>query len=527
MIEVRHASYSYGSGCRALDDVSLCVAPGERVALLGPNGSGKSTLGRLVNGSLRPSSGEVLVDGLASSDASARELARRVGYVRQDPRSQLVSSLVSDEVAFGPRNLGLAREEVLRRVREALGACGIPELAGRSTTELSGGQQQLVAVAGVLAMRPGYLVLDEALSQLDGASRERLGELVRRLAGEGIGILEIAHAPESVFGASRVLILGDGVLLWEGSPTALFADERALALVGWGQDPTARAIAQGVGLGYELGERPDPEALGEALGPTDETSSQGPRDVPGAHAIELVEVSLSYDGRPALDGASVCCTGSLTLVVGASGSGKTTAARVLSGVLEPDAGQALLDGRPVRAGEVGLSFQRPADQLFADTVLEDISYGPRAQGLTEKAAREAALEAARELGVPDDLLGRSPFELSGGQARRVALAGVVACRQDACVLDEPTAGLDGASRALLRAVVRSLRARGAAVVVVTHDAAEWLGDADDVAFLAEGRVVAHERASRVARAPELFAAAGLAAPFSVRLAAARDGARHG
>ena len=165
MIELRDVCFSFDGEISVLDHVSLTVGAGERVLLLGSNGSGKSTLARLLNGSLPPSSGTVSVDGAVDG------LARLVGYVRQDPRNQLVSAVVSDEVAFGPRNLGLSREEVVARADEALDACGISRLRDRMTSELSGGQQQLVALAGVLAMRPRYLVLDEATSMLDKATR--------------------------------------------------------------------------------------------------------------------------------------------------------------------------------------------------------------------------------------------------------------------------------------------------------------------------------------------------------------------
>ena len=189
MVEVQDVSFAYAAGANALNGVSLTLRPGERVVLLGRNGSGKSTLGRLLNGGLAPSSGSVSVDG----ETSSRQFARLVGYVRQDPRNQIVSPLVSDEVAFGPRNLGLSREEVLERVTWALEQCGIAGLSERLTAELSGGQQQLVAMAGVLAMRPRYLVLDEVGSHLDERSRERVRAVVRSLTADGVGVAEIAH----------------------------------------------------------------------------------------------------------------------------------------------------------------------------------------------------------------------------------------------------------------------------------------------------------------------------------------------
>ena len=259
MIEVDHVSFAYSGGGRVLDDVSLHVAPGERVVLLGANGSGKSTLARLVNGGLVPASGTVRVAGVVSG------LARLVGYVRQDPRNQLVSALVSDEVAFGPRNLGLSRAEVLERVDEALGVCGISQLHDRLTSELSGGQQQLVALAGVLAMRPRYIVLDEVGSHLDEASRGLVSELVARLETTGVGVLEIAHDPLSLFGATRAVVMDAGRVAWRGRPQELLASDEACALAGLDEDPVARVLGTGVRRGFSLGSRPDPRSLAPFL----------------------------------------------------------------------------------------------------------------------------------------------------------------------------------------------------------------------------------------------------------------------
>ena len=512
MIELDNVAFGYSSASLAVDGVSLVVGPGERVVLLGRNGSGKSTLGRLMNGSLVPRAGSVSVDG------QRRELARLVGYVRQDPRNQIVSAVVSDEVAFGPRNLGLSREEVLRRTVDALSTCGIAHLGDRMTSELSGGQQQLLAIAGVVAMRPRYLVLDEVGSQLDDAARLRVSGIVRALVGQGVGVVDVAHSVESLFGADRVAVLASGRLVWQGAPEDFLRSDRALGLSGLASDPLVRALAVAVAAGYRLPAEPDPEGLASyASAPSRVSRGEGSRT--GTHELSCAHVGTSYDDVRALDDVSLAARG-LTLVLGRSGSGKTTLGGVLAGVLEPDEGGAALDGRPVRVGDVGLALQRPEDQLFCDTVLDDIAYGPRQRGLGEDAALEAAREAASLLGVGEDLLERSPFELSGGQMRRVALAGVVACGRGALVLDEPTAGLDAESRQELREVARGLVERGAAVVVITHDAGEWLGDATSVALLREGRLVAVADPARAASDPVLYETAGLAAPFSVRLCAA-------
>lgn len=529
LIEVRDACFAYRPDERALDGVSLTVGPGERVVLLGRNGSGKSTLGRLCNGSLVATGGSVVVDGVTAGPESAQAVAQLVGYVRQDPRDQIVSSQVADEVAFGPRNLGLAREEVRARVDEALATCGIAELRERLTTELSGGQQQLLALAGVVAMRPRYLVLDEVCAQLDGAARRRVRGLVDSLVGRGLGVLEIAHDTETVFGAVRVVVLEDGRVAWEGAPRDLFARGDALVAAGLDRDPMARAWARAVATGYRIGTHEDVEGLAAHLlrdggVPTQSSGAMEPGPAVCAHRLGLegVCVGARDSGRAILSDVSLDAPAGLTLLLGTTGSGKTTTARVAAGVLEPDAGAVTIDGEPVRAGLVGLAFQRPEDQLLADTVLEDIAYAPRMAGLPEGEALERARAAAAELGVDEGLLARSPFELSGGQARRVALAGVVAAHQGAVVLDEPTAGLDAPSRELLHEVVRRLGAHGVAVVVVTHDAGEWLDEAREVVLLSDGRVVARASGADAAADPGLFERVGLVPPPEVRLAAALE-----
>ena len=515
MIEVRDASFAYHPEAPVLDGVSLTVAPGERTVLLGRNGSGKSTLGKLLNGRLEATAGQVLVDGNTSG------FARSVGYIQQDPRNQIVSSLVEEEVAFGPRNLGLGREEVLERVDEALEACGIAALRGRLTTELSGGQQQLLALAGVLAMRPRYLVLDEVGSQLDEASRQRVAAVVRALVEKGVGVLEIAHNVEALLGADRALVLAEGRCVWRGAPQELLERTDVLAAAGLDQDELAGVFSRAARAGWQLADGLDsPVLAAEARRGRPAYSSQPCRPCTN-HALMATELNVVYGCVSALAGVSLEARG-LTLVLGPSGSGKTTLARVMAGVLEADAGSCELDGTPVRAGDVGLAFQRPEDQVFCDTVRDELSYGPRMRGANEGEIATAVAEAARELAV-EGLLDRSPFELSGGQMRRVALASVVSARPAAYVFDEPTAGLDAPARRELRDIVRGLVRAGAPAIVVTHDAAEWLDEVAAVVFLAEGRIVATASGDEAACSPELFRAAGLEPPLLVRLRAAAKG----
>lgn len=429
MLEFKDVHFAYpGARRQALSGVSLSVAPGERVTLLGANGSGKSTMASLANASLLPSEGSVIVDGLRSADADQRDIAQLVGIVRQDPLGQLVGLSVEDEVAFGPRSLMLPAGRVERRVAAALDACGLSALRLREARTLSGGQLQLLAFASVLAMEPRYLVLDEADAHLDASSRNAVRSLVERLRAQGVGILQIAQHLEDADEASRAYAIEDGRLAWQGHAREL---------------PSAhRRRARPVSL---------PEPAGEGL--------------------RLDGATVILGGRKVISNLSIQVRhGEVVLLRGPSGCGKTTAAGVLAGALKPDEGSATLDGRPVRPGMVGLAFQRVEDQLFADTVWEDVAYGPRNLGLPEEEVGRRSSKALSVVGVPPELYACAPHVLSGGLRRRAALAGVLALEAGAYVLDEPTAGLDQAGRELLGQVLAGLARRGAAVLVITHDA---------------------------------------------------------
>lgn len=539
MIEFAHVGLTHrGADAPALVDVSLAVRPGERVVVLGANGSGKSTLARLANASLVADQGMVSVDGVACLARNRRKVASMVSSVRQDPAGQLVSDLVFDEVAFGPQNLGLTREKVSQRVSAALVAVGAEHLAGRLTSELSGGQQQLVALAGALAMRPRYLVLDEVGAHVDAPSRRLIAQAVQGAVDDGVGVLEVSHGAASLAGATRVVALVRGGVAWEGTPEQLLASRSGLEASGLIDDPVARVLSIAVSEGFRLGQRLETDELVAFLrthGLARRAAAQLERPVAhaegdSAHALGLGSVTAGYGDGPVLRDVSLGCRGSLTLVGGRSGSGKTTMARVLAGLLRPSSGTAELDGEEVVPGRVGLAFQRPEDQLFAETVLDDISFGPRNLGWPVGRVREASLAAARELGIDDDLLARSPFTLSGGQMRRAALAGIWSMETGAIVLDEPTAGLDVAGRGLLRRAVASRVAQGVSVVLVTHDLGEWLPLADELVLLSEGRVAACVPGANARTNAVPYQLAGLEPPvetlvWGMAVREARGGAR--
>ncbi len=538
MLVVDNVSYRYGDGAEglALRGVSLSVAPGECVALIGPNGSGKSTLAGLLNGMKRPCEGTVEVDGLTTCDkTSARRVRALVGVVRQDPACQLVATIVADDVAFGPRNLDLAEDEVRARVARALEQAGIADLAQAETSALSGGQQQRVALAGVLAMEPCYLVLDEATAMLDSAARRSFRALVCTLAREkGLGVVMVTHDALEALAADRVAVLEGGQVRWEGAPAALAVEASALLEKTLRLDRYARVVVKALRAGYDAADGLEPEDVAAWCAGTEAgrrvaravaglaqrgSASQPPH--PGRAALGMEDVSFSYGEQAVLNGCTLSLgAGERVLVAGVSGAGKSTLSLLLAGLEEPDAGCVRLHGKAPRAGEVGMVFQRPESQLFMDTVRDDVAFGPRNLGLAEEEVARRVERACEELGLDAALLERHPATLSGGQARRAALAGIAAMEPRAYVLDEPTAGLDVAGRRFLHALVGRLAQAGAPVAVMSHDLEEWADEVDAVALLGAGRVARVGAPGALAAHPEAFEAVGLEPPEIARFARA-------
>lgn len=518
MLELRDVTYRYGENGRpaALRQASLEVAPGEAVGLLGRNGSGKSTLLRCACAQLVPQGGAVAVDGLSSgSDGWRRGARRAVGIVGQDPDDQMVSTTLFEEVAFGPCNLGLPRRDVEELVGNAMALCGLEGLGERDVGSLSGGQRQRAAIAGVLAMRPSYLLLDEACSMLDASDTARVLELARSVAGAGGGVVLATHELEEALGLDRVAVMEEGRVIWSGAPAALLSDEGdVIARSGCRVSPWAACARELLrrGLLPQAAPLSDPEgcaallegdARGIALDAAARAAEAPPlrRAAPGERGagrpgIEVASATLAFrSGKAvvarALDHADLSVApGEAVCLVGANGAGKTTLARVAAGLLEPDSGSASVCGRKAAPGSVAFVPQRAEDQLFADTVMDDVEFGPRNRGATRPQAREAAVRALLSVGLdPAETGALSPFALSGGQMRRAALAGALALGAPFLVLDEPTVGLDAPGVSDLARAVGDLRGRGVGVLVVTHDLAAGPLLAERAVAMEGGRTV--------------------------------------
>lgn len=505
MLEVKNVTVGYGD-VEVLSGASLSVAPGELVALVGDNGSGKSTLGRVMCAAQLVDGGSVVVDG---HDPSVSELERLrvralVGRVCQDPVDQIVSSLVFDEVAFGPRNLGLDDAEVERRVLAALDLVGMLSFADCVTTELSGGQQQRIALAGALAMHPSYLVLDEPTAQLDPSARAGFRDLFSRLAHEShMGIALITHDPAEIARADRVI---DVARMGVRSGDASAGGDRANdARVGDVRGGDAFKGVQSTGDASLDSVRSFDACASDACAVSEDNASEGGSlmaatcarggraDIVHARPVlELDGIFFSYGDRPVLTDVSLRVhAGEVVLLAGASGAGKSTLASIAAGLVAPCSGEVRLCGAPPVPGDVGLAFQQPEAQFFLDTVYDEIAYAPRNLSCDEAEVDRRVHAAVRTVGLDEDLLSSSPFELSGGQARRVALASVLSLDAPAYIFDEPSAALDAKGRAFARRMVEGLSREGRAVLVITHDVDEWAPVSSRVVELADGSL--HER----------------------------------
>lgn len=493
VVRLSRVTLRYGEDC-ALDDVTLEVPRGQRVCVLGANGSGKSTLASVICGLLAPDEGDVELVGERVCEGGAPDLeayrrARRgLGLVFQNPDDQIVTSVVADDVAFGPENLGLPRDEIRRRVDRELARVALTDYARADPSRMSGGQRQRVCIAGALAMEPQVLVLDEPSSLLDVRGREAIMRVMGRLAAAGATLVHVTHFMDEALEADRVIVMRAGRIVLDGAPSEVFCGANAGLIDELGLElpfdlrllRARRALAGGTGVKHEQ----------QAL----LSKNSAPRE----QFCRVSGVSYSYTPRHAAlaDVSFQVLEGETCAVVGQTGSGKSTLLRLLCGLEAPDAGSVEVAGattatkrgrRDVRRA-VGYVMQHPERQLFAQTVESDVAFGPRNMGLP-------ADEVARRVDHALDLVGLaakkslSPFELSGGQKRLAAIAGVLAMQPKLLVLDEPTAGLDPRGRAGLRRLLAELRAHGVTIVQVTHSM-EDAARADRVVVLDESRVIA-------------------------------------
>ena len=580
MIDCRGVSLSYDGVTPALDGIDLNIEDGEFLCILGGNGSGKSTFAKHLNALLQPDAGAVRINGMDASDPElVYDIRSTAGMVFQNPDDQLVATLVEDDVAFGPENLGVPSAQIAQRVREALKGVGLVGFERHETHALSGGQKQRVALAGVLAMEPRVLILDEASSMLDPRGRKGLMKVCRALHDRGMTIVMITHFMEEAAEADRVAVFRAGRVAMLGAPEEILTRADELAQLNLDMPASCclgRALrAKGVPVCAQVREADMVAEIAQVYAEwsgadvagrpsasdsrvLDHASSAADGMVASEPVIEISHLSHSYtlsarerrrwrkrsttvgaSGKQALWGSDpnspwalrdVSLTvrrGEFLGLAGHTGSGKSTLVQHLNGLIRPQEGSVCALGLDLSSkkgaaavkAKVGVVFQYPERQLFAETVAQDVAFGPRNLGLPQdEVVRRVATSLAR-VGLDLAAIGdKSPFELSGGQQRRVAFAGVLAMEPEVLVLDEPMAGLDPAARRDFLELIDRLHREGLTVVMVSHSMDDLANCCDRIVVMNEGAVFAEGTPAQVFAHANELKSIGLGVPAAQRMA---------
>lgn len=511
-----------------LKGVDLTIKKGEFIALLGRNGSGKTTFSKQLNAILRPSEGTVTVDEMGTRDAEKLyDIRQHVGMVFQNPDNQMVAANVEEEVAFGPENLGMESDTIVARVKQALEQVRMWKRRKTAPNHLSGGQKQRIAIAGILAMHPDYIVLDEPTAMLDPKGRKEVMEALQRLNQEQeMTVILITHDMEEAALASRVILLADGQVRFDGTPEDFFGEDALLAEMGM-EAPLSYRVQQAMGSAANLqsgaGEKRDKckiDALDIFEKDKDLLSLQ--------HVSYIYSPGTAYE-KVALDDVNLSLgKGEIVGLAGHTGSGKSTMIQLLNGLLKPTSGTVTFEGKDIHAkgysgnylrSKVGMVFQYPEHQMICDTVWEDVAFGPSKQGLTGEACETRVEEALRFVDLPEKYYQASPLQLSGGQKRRVAIAGVLAMHPEYIILDEPAAGLDAAGkREIFDRIRRMSREQGIGVLLVSHSMEDLAEYADRIIVLDDGKKILDDRPAQVFAKRETLADCGLDVPETVKLA---------
>jgi energy-coupling factor transport system ATP-binding protein len=489
LIEIGGLTFRYRRAAEpAVRDVSLRIEAGEVLLVAGPSGCGKSTLLRAINGLVPHAysgelSGSVRVAGRLTTEARLREIGETVGTLLQDPGKQIVGTTVEAELAFGPENLAIAPDAIRTRIEEVIAETRIDHLAGRETAHLSGGERQLLAMAGALMLRPRCYVVDEPLANLDPATADHLLGLLRALADAGHAVVIVEHRVEEALSLrpDRVLSMTEGRVTFIGPVDGFLsvADPAAVKL------PFEVVLEHARRNSTVTRSRPtDPAAI---------------HDDPGPARLGFDELHVSLGERHVLRGLSASLGArERVAVLGPNGSGKTTMFRAAMQLVRPSAGRVLLNGADAAGTEiaelartVGYVFQSPSQMLFARTIREELLFGPHNLGLEVGDPDAFAMETLGRVGLADEegILDRPPLTLSFGQQKRLALAIGLALRPRTLILDEPSAGQDHRTA---EAFMRSVAAIPGleSLYFVTHDVDLALTHADRILVLRDGRIVA-------------------------------------
>ncbi len=553
----------------ALSGVSFTVKKGEFLAIIGHNGSGKSTLARLINGLLIPDEGKVVVFGLDTAEGkNPIEIRKKAGIVFQNPDNQMVASIIEDDVAFGPENIGVEREEIGRRIDWALKAVGMEQFRTGTPSRLSGGQKQRIAIAGVLAIKPDIIILDESTAMLDPRGRREVMGVVSRLnREEGMTVILITHFMEEALLADRTIVLNRGEIVMQGTPAEIFLHSERLEAYNLSLPRIGRICKTLQKAGIAVDDCLTPEILAEEIKDAADAAGVKSRtaaftavplpESPHEWDIDVKNLAFTYSAKSpfasrALKGINLHIDeGEFFGIIGHTGSGKSTLVQHLNALIKlpqaekryrakkPKKGQPAPVLPSITVGQfnladkkcpfvklresVGMVFQYPEYQLFAETVFADVAFGLKnfRKGISAEETESAVRDALEMVGLNyEEVKDKSPFDLSGGQKRRVAIAGVIVSRPHILILDEPAAGLDPLGKQEIMELLHKIhREWCSTVIVVSHDMDEIADNCTKAAVISDGEVADCAAPRELFKKADELTSLGLDVPLTAKACA--------
>ena len=518
----------------AVKDIDFLADKGEMIAILGRNGSGKSTFARHLNGLLAPHEGTVIIGGRDLTKVSGLTAIRRqVGMVFQNPDNQIVGNTLAEDIGFGLENLGIESHDIWDKIDEMLELTGLAAHKYSNTSRISGGQKQRLAIASAMAMSPECIVLDEATSMLDPQGAKDMLNLVLKLNREKkITVIMVTHKISEALMTDRVYILDNSRIVAHGVPGDVLSDVERLKTYGL-EIPVRMKNEAGIPIDICSEYKKKQLHICQKVGPAaDHVIDHGNtlKDLKKC-IVELQKVSYSYvNGNETFKALSnidlKIYEGQVLAVIGQTGSGKSTLLQMINKLIVPQCGKVYLyetDVQSVRnikeiRRRIGYVFQFPESQLFESTVLKDVMYGPINFGMSKSEAEQSARNALKLVGVPEKYEDYSPFELSGGLKKRVAIAGILAYEPDILILDEPACGLDGESKEQLWNLIRTLnREKNVTIILVSHDMEDVYEMSERVLLMDHGKVVYDGETEGFFDDRELLERYGIEIPDSVKM----------
>lgn len=512
---IRNLSFQYKDQKqrKAIENINLDISKGQFVVIMGPSGAGKSTLANCLNG-LIPHfirgkyEGNVYVNGIHVKDTPVNKMAKEIGLVFQDFESQLFSTNTKLEIAFGPENFRVPREEIGKRISKILKIVDLVGFEDRQPPTLSGGQKQRLAIGSVLAIEPSILCMDEPTTDLDPLGKIGIFNIAKQLhEDKDFTQIIIEHETEEALYADRLILMDDGKIIRDGRPEDILREVDLTDKIGIMSLQIPKYFSQVTNLskeelpltpdeGYkkfnELGLSIDDEKYNLLIKKDNEREKNY-----GKPIIEVKNLKHTYpNGNLVLKGIDLDIReGEFLAILGHNGSGKTTLVKHFNGLLSPTEGQVIVDGKDTKNSSiyeigksVGYAFQNPDHQIFADTVYEEVAFSPKIRGCSEEEVKvrvKEALKAVDMEGYEDE----DPFSLTKGERQRIAVASILSARPKVIILDEPTTGLDYKEQKQMMELIKRLNEEGHTIIMITHTMWVVAEYAHKTAVIKDGQIV--------------------------------------